>query len=46
MQQLFQDAMAIVRAKGKPSFFITFTCNPAWPEITRELLSRQTTKDR
>lgn len=32
---LLQDAMAIVRAKGKPSLFITMTCNENWPE--REL---------
>ena len=24
----FQDAMALVRVKGKPDFFLTFTCNP------------------
>lgn len=37
MQLWFQDAMAIVRKKGKPSFFNTFTCNPTltWPEIIR-----------
>ena len=46
MQQLFQDAMGFVRNKGKPSFFITSTCNPAWPEITRELLSGQDVKDK
>jgi hypothetical protein len=37
MQQLFQDSMAIVRYFGKPTFFITFTANPRWPEIDREL---------
>ncbi|KAL6491794.1 hypothetical protein OROGR_034159 [Orobanche gracilis] len=35
MIQNFQDAMAICRWAGYPSFFITFTCNPKWPEITR-----------
>jgi len=30
--------MAIVRNKGKPDLFVTFTYNPAWLEITRELL--------
>lgn len=29
--------MAIVRFFGKPTFFITFTANPRWPEILREL---------
>ena len=38
MQQNFQDAMAIVREFGKPDLFITFTCNPSWPEITENLL--------
>ncbi|XP_028649272.2 uncharacterized protein LOC114645606 [Erpetoichthys calabaricus] len=33
MQQNYQDAMAIVRKCGKPDLFLTFTCNPAWPEI-------------
>ena len=38
MCQLYQDAMAIVRKKGKPDLFITFTCNPKWPEIAEGLL--------
>jgi hypothetical protein len=38
MQQLFQDLIAIVRYFGKPSFFITFTTNPRWPEIVDNLL--------
>ena len=33
MQQNFQDAMAIVAKFGRPDLFITFTCNPRWPEI-------------
>ena len=33
----FQDAMAIVRKYKKPDLFITFTCNPYWPEIISEL---------
>ena len=33
----YQDAMAIVRRLGKPSLFITMTCNPQWPEIVRNL---------
>lgn len=37
MQQLYQDSMAMVSVLGKPSYFITFTCNPNWPEILREL---------
>ena len=32
------DAMAIVRAFGKPTLFITITCNPTWPETADALL--------
>jgi hypothetical protein len=38
--------MAIVRKYGPPSIFITFTTNPRWEEITRELLPSQTAIDR
>ncbi len=38
--------MAVVRVKGKPSLFITMTCNPDWPEIQCELLPGQCAKDR
>ncbi len=41
MQQQYQDQMAIVRKRGKPDFFITFTCNPQWPEVTEMLLRDQ-----
>ncbi|KAL3656101.1 hypothetical protein CASFOL_000497 [Castilleja foliolosa] len=37
MIQNYQDAMAICRSVGYPDLFITFTCNPAWPEIVRFL---------
>jgi len=37
MDQLYFDGMAISSVVGFPNFFITFTCNPKWPEITREL---------
>lgn len=46
MAQLYQDAMSLVRRFGKPDLFITFTCNPAWVEITRELLDGQDAGDR
>lgn len=46
MQQLFQDSMAIVRYFGKPTFFITFTANPRWPEIIENLLPGQQPTDR
>ncbi|XP_056694876.1 uncharacterized protein [Spinacia oleracea] len=35
MMQNYQDAMAICKWYGYPDLFITFTCNPKWPEITR-----------
>lgn len=35
MLQYFQDTMAICKTMGYPELFITFTCNPKWPEITR-----------
>ena len=42
----FQDAMAIVREYGKPTYFITFTCNPRWPEITNSFLPYKKAEDR
>ncbi|KAK4275758.1 hypothetical protein QN277_018789 [Acacia crassicarpa] len=35
MMQNYQDAMAIYRSEGYSNLFLTFTCNPAWPEIQR-----------
>jgi hypothetical protein len=32
-QQLYLDAMALPKKFGKPDLFLTFTCNPKWPEI-------------
>jgi len=37
MDQLYFDGMTISSAIGFQDLFITFTCNPNWPEITREL---------
>ena len=37
MIQNYQDAMTICRHYRNPDLFITFTCNPKWPEITRAL---------
>ena len=42
----FQDGMAICRKFHKPDFFITFTCNPNWTEITKELRENETVQDR
>lgn len=47
MTQLYHDAMAIVRATGKPDLFITMTCNPKWPEILQQCQqNNQTAQDR
>ncbi len=46
MYQLYQDTIAIVSYFGKPDLFVTFTCNPKWPEIIKELLPYQTPADR
>ena len=40
------DAMAIVRVFGKPTLFVTITCNPKWPEIADALLPGQKPEDR
>jgi hypothetical protein len=39
--QLYHDAMALVRHLGRPDFFITMTANPAWPEISEALFPGQ-----
>jgi Helitron helicase-like domain at N-terminus/PIF1-like helicase len=46
IQQLYYDAMAIVRSHTKPDLFITMTCNPRWEEITANLEPGQTAQDR
>src|SRR5512138_1192270 len=33
MRKQYLDAMSIVREFGKPTLFMTMTCNPEWPEI-------------
>ncbi|KAH7533321.1 hypothetical protein FEM48_Zijuj04G0118400 [Ziziphus jujuba var. spinosa] len=38
--QNHQDAMAICKWAGYPELFITFTCNPKWPEVVRFVESR------
>ena len=42
MKQCLQDALDLARYHRKIDLFITVTCNPNWPEITRELLPGQT----
>ena len=46
MRQRYLDSMSIVRVEGMPSFFITMTANPTWPEITENLLPGQSAADR
>ena len=46
MHEKTQDAMTYVRQYGRPDLFITFTCNPKWPEITQELFEGQKSHDR
>jgi hypothetical protein len=46
MVQNYQDAMAIYRWAHCLDVFITFICNPQWPEIKRALLLGQQPQDR
>ena len=46
MHNLIQNGLAFVRRYGKPSLFITMTCNPNWPEITACLFPGQQPLDR
>jgi hypothetical protein len=45
MHERYLDAMVLARTFGVPSLFITFTCNPAWPEITRALSAHDAPSD-
>ena len=38
--------MAIVRSLGKPDLFVTFICNPDWPEIRDSLFANEKPSDR
>ncbi|XP_057310488.1 uncharacterized protein LOC130648452 [Hydractinia symbiolongicarpus] len=46
MRQNYMDAMAIVAKYGKPDLFLTFTCNPNWPEVKDNLFPGQSPCDR
>lgn len=46
MHEKTQDALVYVRHFGCANLFITFTCNPKWTEITRELWPGQKPQDR
>ena len=41
MHQQTQDAMAYIRKFRRADLFLTFTCNPKWPEISNELFQNQ-----
>ncbi|GKA34917.1 DNA helicase, partial [Tanacetum coccineum] len=38
MYSHYLDALAIYRVHGNPSYFITFTCNVNWPEISEYMV--------
>nr|GEW52371.1 hypothetical protein [Tanacetum cinerariifolium] len=40
MRQNYLDAMTLCKWFGHPDFFITFTCNPKWLEISRFVRKR------
>ena len=46
LRALAKNALALVSEYGRPSVFITLTCNPNWPEIIEQLLPGQTAFDR
>ena len=46
MYQHYQDSMSIARRFGRPDLFITFTCNPRWPEIVEHITAPQTRSER
>jgi len=46
MHEYNQDALTYVRKYGRPDIFITFTCNPAWPETEYHLHHGQSSADR
>ena len=46
-RKLIADGLAIVRRYGKPTYFLTVTCNPNWPEIRNHPgMSGQNASDR
>ncbi|GFY20902.1 helitron_like_N domain-containing protein [Trichonephila clavipes] len=46
LHEYTQDAFTYVSNYGRSDLFITMTCNPAWPEITTELIPGQNSTDR
>ena len=46
LSNLIANGVARTTRKGNPTFFITITANPAWPEVTRALLPGQSAGER
>jgi hypothetical protein len=46
VMQNYHDGIAICRVYGPPNLFLTFTCNPKWPEISMMILQGQQPNDR
>jgi len=46
MFQLYHDIISIITHFKKSNLFVTFTYNPKWSEVIRELLPYQITADR
>ncbi|XP_049301813.1 uncharacterized protein LOC125775357 isoform X1 [Bactrocera dorsalis] len=46
MHEYSQDAMTYMLNYGRPDLFLTFTCNPKWPDITNLLHNGQSPSDR
>ena len=46
MHEKSLDALTYVRHYGRPDLFITFTCNPKWPDIKSNLFENQEPKNR
>ena len=46
MRNALHDMLAVTTQLGHPDIFLTMTCNPKWPEITRQLKPGQTAADR
>ena len=45
MHNYYQNSLALVRKFGKPTFFITITCNLGWNEIKHQLTPGQVYHD-
>ena len=43
---MYHDALAAIRKLGRPTFFVTVSCNPNWPDVRNVLLPGQKRVDR